>query len=54
MSVPRYQATSVVDDNDNMWVFGGTYDDDLGKKNLFFKFIKFLGVLLRITFSHDC
>jgi hypothetical protein len=42
MSVPRYQATSVVDDNDNMWVFGGTYDDDLGKKSIFLSSINFL------------
>jgi hypothetical protein len=31
MPMPRYQATSVVDANDNMWVFGGTQDDSLGK-----------------------
>jgi hypothetical protein len=34
MPMPRYQATSVVDANDNMWVFGGTQDDSLG--NIYF------------------
>jgi hypothetical protein len=25
MFYPRYQATAILDANDNMWVFGGTY-----------------------------
>jgi hypothetical protein len=41
MLVPRYQATSVVNENDNIWVFGGTYDDDLGKKSYFLSSINF-------------
>ena len=30
MSLPRLSATSVLDNNDNMWVFGGTYDLTIG------------------------
>jgi hypothetical protein len=34
MASPRYQAASIVDANDNMWVIGGTYpanDQNKGK-----------------------
>ena len=30
MSLPRLSATAVLDNNDNMWVFGGTYDLQTG------------------------
>ncbi len=30
MSLPRLSATSILDDNNNMWVFGGTYDLQTG------------------------
>ena len=34
MSLPRLSATSILDNNDNMWVFGGTYDLTTGNASV--------------------
>jgi hypothetical protein len=49
MPMARYQATSVVDANDNMWVFGGTQDDSMGKV-YFFMFNDFKYILYDVYY----
>lgn len=37
MPVPRFQATALADNDDNLWVFGGTYNDEGNLGTAFWK-----------------